>query len=366
MIARLQQLPLAIFATFFLFALTSCAPTLAMEDDWQDFVPHSGQSILDELNRRDVVELTLTANFDSLLNNRNSEEYLPASFAFENEKGVQNAYQIKVKTRGKFRRRICDFPPLKLKFSKDELEAAGFSDMNELKLVTHCAGDKLEGNEQVLREFLIYKMYNELTPISFRVQLAKITYRDSSGKNKKVTRWGFLIEDDEELEARRVGHICECMGQGKDSLQATHERMVSLFQYMIGNVDWDYQMLRNVKLLRTADEKLIPVPYDFDFSALVNASYARISADLGQQNIRERFFLGMASSADEIFSTISYFKSKKEALYKLLWNFKYLNDEARAEMAGYLDSFYLIIEDKARAQTEIFDMRQSAMQDSNR
>ena len=337
-----------------------------MEDDWQDFIPHSNQSILDMLSRQEVVEITLSINFDSLISKRNTEEYMPAGFTYENEKGVMQSYQIKVKPRGKYRRRVCDFPPLKLKFSKDELEAAGLSDMNELKLVTHCLDDKLQGNEQVLREYLIYKMYNELTPMSLRVQLAKITYRDSGGKGKKLTRWAFLIEDEEELEARKGGQICDCLGQQKDAIQPTHERIASLFQYMIGNTDWNLEMLRNVKLLRTGDEKLIPVPYDFDFSALVSAPYAKINSDLGQRNIRDRVFMGLTSSADEIYPTISYFKTKKEALYKIVWSFKQLNDESRAEMAAYLDSFYLVVDDMQRVQSELFEKRQATEQGDNR
>lgn len=354
MITRLRHIPMAFFATLILCAFTSCAPALALDDDWDEFLPHSGQSILDMLNRQEVVEITLEADFRSLAENRNSDNYLAADFTYKDEAGVKHGYQVKVKPRGKFRRRVCDFPPLKLKFSKEELEASGLNEMNELKLVTHCLDDKLQGNEQVVREYLLYKMYNELTPMSLRVQLAKITYIDRGDKDKKTTRWAFLIEDEEELEQRHEAEVCECMGQQKENIQETHEKILSVFQYMIGNTDWNLEMVRNVKLLRTGVEKLIPVPYDFDFSAMVSAPYARPNVDFNQRSINDRIFMGYSSSTDELYSTFSYFKSKKEDLYEIIWNCRQLDNTSKDAMSAYLDSFYMLIDDLPAFQKMVF------------
>lgn len=327
----------------------SCTPSMAM-DDWEDLLPHSGQSLFDMVNRQEVVEMTIVTNLDSLLQNRFTDDYSAATFSFEDVAGVEHTYQAKLKARGRFRRKVCDFPPLKLKFSKKDLEAAGLNEMNEMKLVTHCLDDKATSRELILREYLAYKMYNELTPNSLRTQLVKITYRDAKDPGNKIKRWGFLIEDAEELTYRLGASVCECMGKEPNELNTSHERIVSLFQYMIGNTDWDIKMLRNVELIKIGDDKLIPVPYDFDFSTLVSAPYARPNSDVGQRSMAERVFMGSTQSSEAMYSTISYFKLKREKLLGIVRDFRQLDSASRDAIIAYLDSFYLTIESQEASQ----------------
>ena len=52
----------------------------------------------------------------------NFELYQPATLAFVGADGAESEWEIKIRTRGKYRRRICDQPPIKLNFDKKELE----------------------------------------------------------------------------------------------------------------------------------------------------------------------------------------------------------------------------------------------------
>jgi hypothetical protein len=354
MMTRLRHLDLMALAFVGFFALTSCAPSLALED-WEQLVPHSGQSLLDQLGQQQVVKMTLTADFDSILLNRNTNDYNPAVLTYEDEHGIDQTYNIKVRPRGKFRRRICDFPPLKLNFSKDDLEAAGLASFDKFKLVTHCLDDAPLSKRLVLREYLAYKMLNELTPNSYRVQLVKITYRDQKNERNKTTRWGFLIEDDDELAARMECEECKnCMGRTAEHFSKPHERIASLFEYMIGNSDWSLRMNRNITLLSRPDGTLVPVPYDFDFSRFVSAPYMRPNSDYQQTGAMERIFMGQAASARELYATIAYFKTKKSMLTDLVMDFKLLNEEERMELVQYLDTFYQDITDIDTAQRAMF------------
>jgi hypothetical protein len=332
---------------------TACAPTAAM-DDWENFVPHSGQSLFSQLSRQEVLQINLVANLDSLVNVRNSDEYSAGSFSYKEADGRLKSYTIKVKPRGKFRRKICDFPPLKLKFSKEELEAAGFEPLNEMKLVSHCLDDEQKSKDLLLREYLVYKLYNELTPNSYRVQLAQITYTDSNDPSNKITRWGFLMEDKEELESRMNGKVIEKMGQPAELFNTTQERIASMFQYMVGNTDWSYTMLRNVSLVETETGKLIPVPYDFDFSNIVGAPYARPNVDVKQTGRMERVFMGHSQSAKELYSTLAYFKTKKQDLLNVVYNFRELDEDWRIGVANYLESFFTEIQSLDAAEKSIF------------
>lgn len=336
------------------FPLSSCTPSLALED-WDQLVPHSGQSLMDQFQRQDVVEMTLVADFDSLLLNRKTNDYMPAKLTYEDETGRDQTYNIKVRPRGKFRRNICDFPPLKLNFSKDELAAAGLASYDKFKLVTHCLDDAQLSKRLVLREFLAYKLFNELTPNSYRVQLVKITYRDEKNRRNKTTRWGFLIEDDDEFAARMECEECKnCMGQTAENFSASHERITSLFEYMIGNSDWSLMMNRNITLFRRTDGALVPVPYDFDFSKFVGAPYARPNSDYHQSGALERIFMGYASSARELYATMAYFKTKRRALIDTVMDFTLLDYEERLVLVQYLDTFYQDIADIDTAQKAMF------------
>ncbi|MBK9015469.1 MAG: hypothetical protein IPM82_16175 [Saprospiraceae bacterium] len=351
---RFVKTSFVLLAILALFSFNSCASTGLMEEDLSNYQPHSDQSLLTVMNQQDVVELTIVTQLDSLLQKRKRVDYQPADFSFLDENGVMHNFQAKVKPRGKFRRMTCDFPPLKLKFAKTELEAAGLSEMNELKLVTHCLDDKDVSKGLVLREYLVYKLYNELTPNSFRVQLAKITYLDKNNPDYRLTRFGFLIEDEEELTWRTNGEVSKTMGTKAANLNPSHEKIASVFQYMVSNTDWNVEMLRNLELLQKKDGGLIPVPYDFDFSAIVAAPYARPNTDVGQKRIGDRVFMGNAASAKELHATLSYFRSKKAALIGIVNDFNLLDEVSKQQIVEYLEGFYSEIETQESAQLAIF------------
>ncbi|MEO1257269.1 MAG: hypothetical protein AAFZ15_00670 [Bacteroidota bacterium] len=318
------------------------------------YEPHTGQSIFDLLHHQEVVEMTLVGELDSLINSRRTKKYFKASLSYTDEIGVERNYEIKVKPRGKFRRRVCDFPPLKLKFSKDQLEAAGLSKHNDLKLVSHCMDANPYNETLILKEYLAYKLYNELTPNSLRVQLVNITYQDVHDKNHKITQYGFVIEDVDEMADRIGGKECDnCMGVPEEQIQTSHERIMSLFQYMIGNTDYSLEMNRNVKMIRKGDDTYVPVPYDFDYSVMVGAPYLRPNGDLKQTAELERIFLGNTKQSKELTGTISYFKTKRKALLNIIRQFDHLSKRERFDVELYVDSFFDQLSTKRAAEAMI-------------
>lgn len=354
MITRLTKITLValLMATASISAF--CLPEIVQKSGG-GYMPHSGQSIFDVINQQDIVEMTLTAEIDSLIETRKTKDYRVADLSFKDGAGIHHNYQIKVRPRGKFRRRVCDFPPLKIKFSKEQLEAAGLSKHNDLKLVTHCMEDESFNENLLLREYLTYKLYNELSPNSFRTQLVKITYQDVNDKRKKQVRFGFLIEDVDELADRMGGRECDdCFGLAKEQINSSQENVVALFQYMIGNVDWNLDMHRNIKFIRQEDGFHIAVPYDFDYSVLVGAPYLRPNTDLQQTMAMERIFLGNTQESEKLKGTISYFKTKRKALLDIIRNFHYLNKQERFEIELYIESFFDQIDNRNSVDQMIF------------
>lgn len=304
------------------------------------------KSIFEILSREDVLEITITTDLTNLIENRRTEDYFPATFTYPNEQGTEITRNIEVQLRGKFRRRVCDFPPVRLKFAKKDLESEGLrTSFNKLKLVTHCIDEKNIGNDNLLKEYLIYQLYAKLTPNTYRAQLVKITYVDSAGKASKIKRYGILLEDTDEMAERLGGKELEVMNTSKDSISAKDEATMAMFEYMIANTDWTTEMLRNVKLvLPKGSAKAIPVPYDFDFSGLVNASYAIPLSEKGLLSMRDRLYLGHFKDQALLRQTLAHFIQQKETVLQTVKSFKLLSAESREDVLNYLQSFYNAVE----------------------
>ncbi|MEM6378108.1 MAG: hypothetical protein AAF705_07840, partial [Bacteroidota bacterium] len=148
-------------------------------------------SFFDHLENQDVVRMEIESDFSELIEQRDQMLKQKALLNIETSSGTLEQYPMKISLRGKTRRQICEFPPLKLNLDEDALEAQGLKTLDKYKLVTHCIDD----SELVLKEFLAYKLYNQLTDYSFRVRLVKLTYVDKGGEMESIEQYGILLEN---------------------------------------------------------------------------------------------------------------------------------------------------------------------------
>ena len=299
-------------------------------------------SIFSAINHSQVIEATITTDLALLEGNIRTEEYQPAEFSFTNKDGEALTMDVEIRPRGRFRRRVCGFPPLKMKFSKKRLAQMGYGPFSSVKLVTHCLDEAYAGKENVLKEYLVYKMYNVLTEKSYRVQLLKINYIDSNNPKQKMERYAFMIEGTKEMSNRLGGRECEeCRNPGSDLVAVKDENLMAVFQYMIGNEDWSLKLMRNVKIIQPLDGgPLVPVPYDFDFSGLVNAPYALPNTDLNLTSVKDRALMGWPVDPRQMRVQISFFKLKRPQIEAVISEFKLLSRMDRNEMMTYINDFY--------------------------
>ena len=298
------------------------------------------KSIFDLMHYQEVLELKLETDITSLREERTNIDYQKAKLTFKDAHGQEQLWDMKVRIRGNFRRKFCsDIPPLKLKFKKDDLKAKRLADFNDMKLVTFCLSDKIDAKELILKEYLAYKFLNELTPMSYRVQLVKITYIDSE-TGEKSKQWGIILEDTAQLKDRLDVKNCEeCYNLSASYYDQDQVQIVSFFQYLIGNSDWDLRQIRNVKLF-IKDDKVIPVPYDFDFSGMVNAPYAVPNLAYQLDSIQQRIYLGYTEHVNDLEKYKELFVQKKRALLDLTKRFKVMSLQSRDEVV-YLPSILL-------------------------
>src|SRR2546429_9434819 len=199
----------------------------------------------------EALPLTLTADFNALSRDRGESKQEHAGvLAFVGPAGDSVALDARLRTRGHFRlqRRICDFPPLKLSFDKQQVKHTVFAGRGGLKLVVHCQ-DRDTYEQKLLPEYLLYRGFNLITEKSFRARLTRATYLDRSGKAKPVTRYAFFIEDDDAMARRAGAKVLEQKGLSQLDTDVEQTGLVAMFEYLIGNTDFSYAALHNIVLI---------------------------------------------------------------------------------------------------------------------
>ena len=114
---------------------------------------------------------------------------------------------------------------------------------------------------------------------------------------------------------------------------------LAVFQYLIGNTDWSVKALHNIKLLSVPGSAPIAVPYDFDYSGLVNASYAVPPAHLPLSSVTERYYNGHCRPEQEILSILAEWKGLKTRIDEILRDFPLSLDEKNRAL-NYLQTFF--------------------------
>ncbi|HVZ56586.1 MAG TPA: hypothetical protein VG870_08005, partial [Chitinophagaceae bacterium] len=302
-----------------------------------------------------VVAIQLSSDLKKLMVSKAQKDRQPAMVTCRFPDSTVITEPINVYARGIFRRQNCYMPSLMLDFKNKTSPL--LRGLHSLKLVGGCRVGK-DYEQLLLKEYIIYKIYNLLTDKSFRVRLVYMTYDDTQKKVKSYSQYGFLLENMDELTRR---NHCRELKKVKVPTQATDRKqmtLVDIFQYMIGNTDWSVPVYHNIRLMQPEDDSAARpyvIPYDFDFSGLVNAEYAAPAPELGTESVTERVYRGFPRSMQEIQETLDLFRQKKDSIYALINHFDLLWEGTRREMTGYLDDFYSTINNKDQVQQVFID-----------
>jgi hypothetical protein len=301
------------------------------------------------------VEITLRFDLSAYFRSKPKKGYLKANITFHINKADSISQNIRLRSRGEFRNQYCAFPPIELNFKNADF---GYSDLNritKLKLVPQCKTGSINEN-YVLREYLTYKLFQVFTDTSFRVRLLTINYIDTERKRKPIRQSGFFIEPVEFLTARTNSVQINTPTLNQKSIVPVIMDRLAIFNYMIGNYDWAVPKQHNVKVIKpmvyNTAGLAIAIPYDFDWTGLVNSDYAIPAEIVGTENVRERLFLGVCRTRGVYQNDLEIFFRNKEGLYKVINEFPYLSQKDKKDMTGYLDGFY----NQLSGRKEIFDV----------
>ena len=291
-----------------------------------------------------ILEVRISFPVKDVISKRSDETEYDATFSFTDNEGDTINHSIKVSLRGKTRARkpICSFPPLQLRFDKKETKNSIFKGQKKLKLVTHCQNDRSFA-DYIHKEYLVYKMYQLISPYSFNVRLCRITYIDVEKPKKEKAYYGFLIEKIKDVGKRNDMTVFKGKIRNQETLNKDNLDKLVMFQYLIGNLDWSITERHNMKLLIGEGGDLpVAVPYDFDYAGMVNTPYALPPEQFDLPDVKTRLFRGFCR-ADNYKKTILFYKSIEQDLYNVVNESSYMSEKGSDSMKKYIRSFYTIL-----------------------
>jgi len=308
----------------------------------------------------EILDVRIVAPLKTLLADRPIDEELPASFQYVDSAGQAVEFDIKIRTRGRFRRKkdVCAFPPMRLNFKASETKGTLFRKQDKVKLVTHCRSS-LKYEQVILREYTAYRILNVMTDASFRVRLLRISYVDSDGNKQDGISHGFIIEHRDRLAKRLEKDYLDLPGTTIKSLDPAYTNLVSIYHYLIGNTDFSpiegvegEACCHNHVLFGNDDEPLWSVPYDLDLAGLVNAPHARPNPRFNLKNVKERLYRGRCIHNDLLAGSFAQYNDKREDILAVVREVDDATGNSERMMARYVDKFYDTINSDRRVKGE--------------
>jgi hypothetical protein len=206
----------------------------------------------------------------------------------------------------------------------------------------------------ILREYAMYKMYNLLTPKSFRARIAKVKYIDSVTDKLVAEEDGLFIEDDDDVAKRLEGRIVSLDSAVFARVDLDTLTLMMLFEFMIGNTDFSVVLQHNVVLVQTQDIRRFTVPYDFDYSGLAESGYAAVGRGLPITSVYDRLYRGPCRTAAEWQPYLDKMKTAKPELLGVL-DAVTLGSSYRRGAKSYLEGFYKVIESPFNTKRDLIE-----------
>jgi hypothetical protein len=305
--------------------------------------------------------LRIEAPFSTIVNTRKKPEYQDAVLKFQDANG-ERSVGLRLRVRGHSRVEACDFPPLLLNFKTSELVGTLFEGEDKLKLTTHCKA--ISSHDQLIRlEYLTYRALNLLTETSLRARPVTVTYYDTQRAHVVAAeRTGFFVEDDERFAARKGLQTVDVVSIDRGRYDRDAAGLVDMFEYFIGNTDWSAlqgpkgsHCCHNILPFQRGDGVLVPVPYDFDSSGIVNAPYALPDQRLRIASVRQRLYRGpRCQPTADLERQFAKFDAVRPQLLELFSVSSGLDKSTAAGATGYVQEFFAVRADPKKVGRAFF------------
>jgi hypothetical protein len=300
----------------------------------------NAQTYPELFSTEEPLELQMKFSSKQVKNETNDSTFIDSFLMYKNAEGGWDSLDIDLRARGNFRRKNCSYPPIRIKIKKKRSKETPFEGHKGLKLVMPCNNSKFAPN-YIAKEYLAYKMYEEVTPYFFPTRLVKISFIDEDDRKGEVNELlAFLIEDDDLVAERFGGEIYDEKKLGpmflKDSATVRHD----FFQYMIGNTDWSSMFYHNQKIIKLSNTEFIPLAYDFDMTGLVSPPYAQVSNLVDIEKVTDRLYRGYCRDESIMQAIRQEFLAKENDLMALIDNQLFMEERDVKLANSYLKDFF--------------------------
>ncbi len=304
-----------------------------------------------------AVPIKLDFSIKEVKKQTNDSTYIETIMGYASSDGTWSDIETKLRVRGYFRLNRCTFPPIKLKLKKSDRKNTLFEGNKELKLVLQC-NTKKGAEDYIIKEYMAYKLYELVSDYHYKTRLADVSLsdtKDAKGKNYEIN--GFFIEDIKKVAKRFDGEVVKrsIHPMAQDPLESVHN---SFFQYMIGNTDFSTYAQHNEKLIYV-NKNIIPLPYDFDMSGLVNASYAAVSEKIEEasniSSVTDRVYRGFKRDTEIIAQVRQEFLDNQNKMMEVIDSLEPLFKDPKnfSEAKKYIIKFFEVLSDDKLFHKEI-------------
>ncbi|MCU0459717.1 MAG: hypothetical protein MUE37_11605 [Bacteroidales bacterium] len=305
----------------------------------------------------DILDVSLSFDVARFLKKEDRDQSIEGTMTFHLSATDSIDRKVTVRYRGQSRFERCRYPPARITFKKPLYEAPDTGRIKKIKLVNQCQGGSVYG-DYVIKEYLVYKLYNVLTDTCYRARLVRLNINDSERKRRSITQYGILLEPEEMLEQRL--NLLEVKAKNV-SMRHMYPKMIdriAIFHYMVSNWDWSVAGQHNIRVFTSLDPGLggmgVPVPYDFDLTGVVNAEYAIPPPGKGIETNRDRLYLGICRTREIYQEELMAFLDKKDEFYSVINDSPYLGKAEKRDIISFMDQFFYRLE-KPRSLESLID-----------
>lgn len=317
------------------------------------------ETILGLFDEKKTLPIKLSYSNKVLKRETNDSTYIASNLSYQNNDSTWTSFKLDLRARGNFRRANCYFVPVKISIKKKHYKNTKFDGHKKLKLVVPCLLER-DRNDNVVKEYMAYKLYEIISPYHFRTRFVDLELTEPRGKKEKIhSLKGFLIEDDKKIAKKFDGKIIE-----RSIHPLAQEELNSIrcefFQYMIGNTDFSNLEQHNSKLI-FIDNKIFPVPYDFDMSGLVNASYSAVSEAISSTSnvsrVTQRMYRGFKRNTTVIEQVRQEYIQNKDKMFKVINDLKsqFESEKEFDSAKKYIQSFFDVLINEKEYKSEILN-----------
>jgi hypothetical protein len=308
-----------------------------------------------------VLDVVIEAPIRDLSRQRHKEPKFPGTFRYTDATGVEHALAVEVSTRGHSRLELCNYPPLRLTFNRDETDGTLFEGQHEIKVVGQCLRGR-DGSNWLHLEYAIYRAYNIITDYSFRVRKLNVTYREI-GKSRGVTQPAFLLEDENDLANRLNRERIRPPEVEHEQMALVETTNYMLFQYLVANTDFAVRRgpkgegcCHNGRVIAEPGKQSdwVIVPYDFDYAGIINTEYALPSTKIPIKRVNQRLYRGFCWQNELLPAYIDHFNERRAEIEAAFMSSGVTDRRAR-QVQKFIDGFYDIVNDPQELQDKIMD-----------